>query len=136
MRSGTLRHRGATAFISLAVVAAICVLTGTPSGAGPPSIVLYNGQHPQLTDEIVAAFSRQTGIAVSVRTNDGIVLADQILQEGGSSPADVYLTENSPGARVLGAARPAGQGRSGHARSGSGSRQLADRATGSAWRYG
>ena len=96
MRSGTLRHRGATAFTSLAVVAAISVLTGTPSGAGPPSIVLYNGQHPQLTDEIVAAFSRQTGIGVSVRTNDGIVLADQILQEGGSSPADVYLTENSP----------------------------------------
>jgi iron(III) transport system substrate-binding protein len=33
---------------------------------------------------------------VSVRTNDGIVLADQILQEDGASPADVYLTENSP----------------------------------------
>jgi iron(III) transport system substrate-binding protein len=31
-----------------------------------------------------------------VRTNDGIVLADQLLAEGGSSPADVYLTENSP----------------------------------------
>jgi iron(III) transport system substrate-binding protein len=31
-----------------------------------------------------------------VRTGDGIVLADQILQEGNSSPADVYLTENSP----------------------------------------
>ena len=31
-----------------------------------------------------------------MRTNDGIVLADQLLQEGSSSPADVYLTENSP----------------------------------------
>jgi iron(III) transport system substrate-binding protein len=31
-----------------------------------------------------------------VHTNDGIVLADQLLQEGSSSPADVYLTENSP----------------------------------------
>ena len=31
-----------------------------------------------------------------MRTNDGIVLADQILQEGSASPADVYLTENSP----------------------------------------
>ena len=31
-----------------------------------------------------------------MRTNDGVVLADQILQEGSSSPADVYLTENSP----------------------------------------
>ncbi len=31
-----------------------------------------------------------------MHTNDGIVLADQLLQEGRSSPADVYLTENSP----------------------------------------
>jgi iron(III) transport system substrate-binding protein len=33
---------------------------------------------------------------VRLRTNDGVVLADQILQEGDASPADVYLTENSP----------------------------------------
>ena len=31
-----------------------------------------------------------------VRSNDGVVLADQILQEGNHSPADVYFTENSP----------------------------------------
>jgi iron(III) transport system substrate-binding protein len=66
-------------------------------GAGPKnSILLYNGQHPQLTSSLVSAFERQTGIDVRVRTNDGIVLADQLLQEGKSSPADVYLTENSP----------------------------------------
>ena len=58
--------------------------------------MLYNGQHPQLTDELVTAFEKQTGISVQVRTNDGIVLANQLLQEGRSSPADVYLTENSP----------------------------------------
>jgi iron(III) transport system substrate-binding protein len=63
--------------------------------------VLYNGQHPQLTDKLVAAFSRQTGIQVRVRTNDGIVLVDQILQEGSASPADVYFTENSPELMVL-----------------------------------
>jgi iron(III) transport system substrate-binding protein len=60
------------------------------------TITLYNGQHPQLTSALVAAFTRQTGIHVSVRTGDGIVLADQILTEGSTSPADVYLTENSP----------------------------------------
>jgi iron(III) transport system substrate-binding protein len=31
-----------------------------------------------------------------MRSNDGIVLADQILQEGDASPADVYMSENSP----------------------------------------
>lgn len=65
-------------------------------GGGANSITLYNGQHPQLTEDLVRAFEAQTGIHVRVRTDDGIVLADQIIEEGSSSPADVYLTENSP----------------------------------------
>jgi iron(III) transport system substrate-binding protein len=58
--------------------------------------LLYNGQHPQLTSALVAAFEKQTGIKVRLHTGNGIVLADQLLQEGKHSPADVYLTENSP----------------------------------------
>ncbi len=45
---------------------------------------------------MVSGFQRGSGIAVGERTDDGVVLADQILEEGRSSPADVYLTENSP----------------------------------------
>jgi iron(III) transport system substrate-binding protein len=71
-------------------------LAGCGGGGGAGTIVLYNGQHPQLTTALVQAFTRQTGVHVSVRTGDGIVLANQILQEGSASPADVYLTENSP----------------------------------------
>jgi iron(III) transport system substrate-binding protein len=70
-------------------------------GSGDATITLYNGQHPQLTQAIVNAFEKQTGIHVNVRTDDGIVLADQILQEGSHSPADVYLTENSPELMLL-----------------------------------
>jgi len=65
-------------------------------GGGANSLVLYNGQHLELTRALISAFEQQTGIKVHVRSNDGVVLADQILQEGHSSPADVYLTENSP----------------------------------------
>jgi iron(III) transport system substrate-binding protein len=91
------RRRKPVLVFSATLAAAGALLgCGNPSGAAAASIVLYNGQHPQLTDKLVAAFTDQTGIQVSVRTNDGIVLADQILQEGGASPADVYLTENSP----------------------------------------
>ena len=71
-------------------------MSGCGGGNGKPSIVLYNGQHTQLTDALVAAFEKQSGISVRVRTNDSLVLADQILQEGHTSPADVYFTENSP----------------------------------------
>jgi iron(III) transport system substrate-binding protein len=86
-----MRARGAAAAV---LVAALAGCGG--SGSHKPSIVLYNGQHVELTRALIAAFERRTGIDVHVRSNDGVVLADQILQEGGSSPADVYLTENSP----------------------------------------
>jgi iron(III) transport system substrate-binding protein len=84
---------------AVAIVAAGVALAALLAGCGgsdPNTIVLYNGQHPQLTTALAAAVTRQTGIHVSVRTGDGIILADQILQEGSASPADVYLTENSP----------------------------------------
>ncbi len=75
---------------------ALCAVLAGCGGSDPNTIVLYNGQHPQLTTALVSAFTKQTGIHVSVRTGDGIILADQIMQEGSASPADVYLTENSP----------------------------------------
>jgi iron(III) transport system substrate-binding protein len=80
----------------LATAALACLAGGCAVTGGSKSLLLYNGQHPQLTHALVAAFEKQTGIEVRVRTNDGIVLADQLLQEGKHSPADAYLTENSP----------------------------------------
>ena len=91
----TGRCRAALVIGALASILAL-VLAGCGGDAPADTIVLYNGQHPQLTNALVQAFTRQTHIKVSVRTADGIVLANQILQEGKASPADVYLTENSP----------------------------------------
>ena len=87
------------------MLAAAVTMAGTGlaacSSGGGAAITLYNGQHPQLTQALVNAFEQQTGVTVHVRTDDGIVLADEILQEGSSSPADVYLTENSPELTML-----------------------------------
>ena len=80
----------------VALAGAAALMAGCGSGGGGHSLVLYNGQHLELTRSLVSAFQRATGIQVKLRTDDGVVLADQILQEGHSSPADVYLTENSP----------------------------------------
>jgi iron(III) transport system substrate-binding protein len=80
---------------AIAVAAVALAGCGGTGGAGA-SLVLYSGEHPQLTSALVQAFTRQTHIKVNVRSGDGIVLADQILQEGNGSPADVFLTENSP----------------------------------------
>jgi iron(III) transport system substrate-binding protein len=78
-------------------LAACCVaLAGCGGGSDHSSITLYNGQHAELTSLLVAAFEKKTGVDVKVRTNDSAVLADQLIQEGGASPADVYIAENSP----------------------------------------
>jgi iron(III) transport system substrate-binding protein len=83
--------------VSGVLVAVVLVATACGGGGGDgKSIVLYNGQHLGLTRAMVSAFEKQTGISVRTRSNDSVVLADLIAQEGGSSPADVYLTENSP----------------------------------------
>jgi iron(III) transport system substrate-binding protein len=80
--------------LGLAVVAAGC---GSSTGAADKtSITLYSGQHPQTVSALVSAFEKQTGIQVRVRSDDEDVLAAQIAQEGSHSPADVFLTENSP----------------------------------------
>jgi iron(III) transport system substrate-binding protein len=80
----------------IVLVVAVAMTAGCGSGGGGHSLVVYNGQHLELTRTLVSAFQRKTGVRVKLRTADGVVLADQILQEGHSSPADVYLTENSP----------------------------------------
>ncbi len=77
-------------------------LTGCAGSAGSDnSITLYNGQHEQTTDELVAAFENKTGITVDVRNDDEDTLADQIVAEGSRSPADVIFTENSPALEFL-----------------------------------
>ena len=59
-------------------------------------LVIYNAQHVSLTQAWVEAFTRETGIKVVVRNGGDADLANQLVQEGAASPADVFLTENSP----------------------------------------
>ena len=81
-----------------AVVASVALaLSACGSSAhGGDAITLYNGQHEQTTAALVAAFEKQTGIKVNVRTGDEAELGNEIMQEGSSSPADVFYTENTP----------------------------------------
>jgi iron(III) transport system substrate-binding protein len=66
------------------------------TGASKVTLTLYSGQHEQTTNKLVAAFTKQTGITVKVRSDDEAVLAQQMVQEGSKSPADAFFTENSP----------------------------------------
>ncbi len=83
---------------SIALIASCAALLATGCGGDSKhaSITVYNGQHAELTSLLVDAFEKKTGVKVRIRTNDSAVIANQIMQEGDASPADVYIAENSP----------------------------------------
>lgn len=97
------RFAAVAATVTLALAMAACggsERTGAGAGDGTaasqPTLTLYNAQHEQLLDEIVPGFTKATGIKVKMRNGDDFELANQLVQEGSASPADVFLTENSP----------------------------------------
>jgi iron(III) transport system substrate-binding protein len=83
-----------------AVPAALLVLSAcsTPGSAAedPDALVVYNAQHESLTKLWADGFTRETGVKVVLRNGRDFELANQIRAEGAASPADVFLTENSP----------------------------------------
>ncbi len=91
----------------LAAVGLVGVLAGTSSAATTPhaakvTLILYNGQHQQTADALVHGFeAANPNITVNVRSDDEDTLADQIVQEGSRSPADVFYTENAPALAYL-----------------------------------
>jgi iron(III) transport system substrate-binding protein len=93
-------HRTAvTAAMTVLMAGSLLTACGT-SGSGQ-SITLYNGQHEQTADALIAGFTAATGIHVNVTNDDEDILADQIVTEGSHSPADVIFTENSPALEYL-----------------------------------
>ncbi|MBV6271491.1 extracellular solute-binding protein [Alcaligenaceae bacterium CGII-47] len=67
----------------------------------PPTLTLYNGQHTHTTEALVKAFTQATGVHVDVRKGSSAQLANQIIEEGARSPADVFYAEESPPVAVL-----------------------------------
>lgn len=69
--------------------------------AAAQEITVYNAQHVSLTRAWAEGFTRETGIKVVMRNGSDTELANQLVQEGAASPADVFLTENSPGMALV-----------------------------------
>jgi len=64
--------------------------------AATETLTLYNGQHRATTEALVAAFTKSTGVQVTMRNAESPELAAQIAEEGVRSPADVFFSEQSP----------------------------------------
>lgn len=89
---------------TLALTAACsATTTAAPAPGGKPggSIVVYNAQHESLTKEWIDGFTKTTGVKVEYRQGSDTEMANQIATEGTASPADVFLTENSPGMTIV-----------------------------------
>lgn len=85
-----------TPSLALALTLVTMLAAAGCSGDDGPSIVVYNAQHEQLIEELAPAFTEETGIEVELRNGKDLEMSAQLVAEGDASPADVFLTENSP----------------------------------------
>jgi iron(III) transport system substrate-binding protein len=88
----------AVAFCAMvALIVAGCGAGGATTGpASSGTLTLYNAQHEDLVKAMVEGFTKETGIKVNIRSGKDFELANQLVQESSASPADVFVTENSP----------------------------------------
>jgi iron(III) transport system substrate-binding protein len=88
--------RSVAAVLTLGVAWVAAPVAALAQPASAEGIVVYNAQHASLTKAWAEAFTHETGIKVTLRNGGDTELGNQIVQEGAMSPADVFLTENSP----------------------------------------
>lgn len=77
----------------------------TSADSAGATLTLYSGREPELIDPAIEDYEEQSGVDVEVRSSDSASLAATLLEEGDSSPADVFLAQD---AGSLGAVEEAG----------------------------
>lgn len=94
--------------LTLVAATAAVLLTAACGGSSdaeapldPDKLTVYSSQHENLTQAWVDAFSEETGVDVQVRYGKDASMGNQIVQEGADSPADVFMTENSPAMTIV-----------------------------------
>jgi iron(III) transport system substrate-binding protein len=80
----------------LAATVAASTIGLSACGAPERSITVYNAQHEELLVALAPIFEKETGIKVRLRNGKDFELGNQLVAEGDKTPADVFLTENSP----------------------------------------
>lgn len=110
-RRTTLALVAATALTLTACSAAPTPTTPTTpeqsatTAASDAKVVLYSGRNEKLVQPLLDRFTADTGITVEVRYSGTAELAAQLVEEGGRTPAHVFLAQD---AGALGAMAKAG----------------------------
>ncbi len=87
--------------VSVLGVPLIMVAGLTACGSDADVLTVYSAQHESLVRTMLEDFTEETGIELEFRDANDSELANQIVEEGEASPADVFLTENSPAIDVV-----------------------------------
>jgi iron(III) transport system substrate-binding protein len=91
-----MRRRRSRIAALISVLAVVLGATACSGSEDKNELLIYNAQHESLTKEWIDAFTKETGIKVTYRQGGDTELGNQLVAEGDASPADVFLTENSP----------------------------------------
>lgn len=81
-----------------ALLGLLCIGTAQ---AADTVLTIYNGQDDGPVEAAAAAFQKKTGITVQMRTGGSPAFANQIIQEGAHSPADIFYSEYASPLAVL-----------------------------------
>jgi iron(III) transport system substrate-binding protein len=98
---GSRSGRSTAAALSALTAAGVLAGCGSGDAEAAETLTVYSAQHESLVRTMLEGFTEETGIALEFRDANDAELANQIVQEGEASPADVFLTENSPSIDVL-----------------------------------
>ena len=91
-----LRARGRTPRLgSMILGSALVVSMAACGGDDSSTLTIYSGRSEDLVKPIIDRFAEESGIEVEVRYGDSGEMAAQILTEGSSSPADVFLSQDA-----------------------------------------